>query len=157
MKILVLSDSHCFNENLKRIITKYKNQIDIFIHCGDSSLPIHGPLLTSFNIVVKGNHDIDNFPHYIKYHNICITHGHLYNVYAGYDELIQLCKKLDCHICFHGHTHVPRAERREGYVLLNPGSVSIPKEGNPPTYGIWEGGSFCVKDFDGNIIKEINI
>jgi hypothetical protein len=35
--------------------------------------------------------------------------------------------------------------------------VSIPKEGNPPTYGIWEGGSFCVKDFDGNIIKEINI
>ena len=54
-------------------------------------------------------------------------------------------------------THGPRAERREGYVLLNPGSVSIPKEGNPPTYGILEGGSFCVKDFDGNIIKEINI
>ena len=61
------------------------------------------------------------------------------------------------HVLIHGHTHVPRAERREGYVLLNPGSVSIPKEGNPPTYGIWEGGSFCVKDFDGNIIKEINI
>ena len=59
----------------------------------------------------------------------------------------------------HGHVyhenHLPPL--KNGDVLLNPGSVSIPKEGNPPTYGIWEGGSFCVKDFDGNIIKEINI
>ncbi|MCI9093232.1 MAG: metallophosphoesterase family protein [Coprobacillus sp.] len=131
MKILVLSDSHCFNENLKRIITKYKNQIDIFIHCGDSSLPIHDPLLTSFNIVVKGNHDIDNFPHYIKYHNICITHGHLYNVYAGYDELIQLCKKLDCHICFHGHTHVPTYQIHHNIHFINPGSIMM----NRGTYG----------------------
>ena len=57
----------------------------------------------------------------------------------------------------HGHTHVLRAEKREGYILLNPGSVSIPKEGNPPTYAILEAGRFQIKDFEGNIVKEIEI
>ena len=50
-----------------------------------------------------------------------------------------------------------RAERKEGYVILNPGSVSIPKEGNPPTYAIFEDGVFTIKDFEGNIVKRIDL
>ena len=57
----------------------------------------------------------------------------------------------------HGHTHVLKAEQKEGYVLLNPGSVSIPKEGNPPTYAIFEDGVFTIKDFEGNIVKSIEL
>ena len=63
----------------------------------------------------------------------------------------------DGDILIHGHTHVLRAEQKEGYILLNPGSVSIPKEGNPPTYGIYENGVFLIRDFEGNIVKQINL
>ena len=54
-------------------------------------------------------------------------------------------------------TEVLRAELRKGYTLLNPGSVSIPKEGNPPTYAIYEDGVFSIKDFEGNIVKSIGL
>ena len=50
-----------------------------------------------------------------------------------------------------------KAEQKEGYILLNPGSVSIPKEGNPPTYAVLEDKTFTIKDFDGNIIKEMRL
>ena len=56
-----------------------------------------------------------------------------------------------------GKTHVLRADQKKGYILLNPGSVSIPKEGNPPTYAVLEDKTFTIKDFDGNIIKEMRL
>lgn len=79
-----------------------------------------------------------------------VTHGHVYNT----DNLPPL-KKGD--VLVHGHTHVLKAENMGDYVWLNPGSVSIPKEGNPPTYGVLENGVFAVKDFDGNEIKSIRL
>ena len=51
----------------------------------------------------------------------------------------------------HGHTHVLKAERREGYILLNPGSVSIPKEDSLHSYMIYEDGIFRWKSLDGKI------
>ncbi len=78
------------------------------------------------------------------------THGHVYNQ----DNLPPI---MEGDILIHGHTHVPKAEQKDSYILLNPGSVSIPKEGNPPTYGILEDGVFSIKDFEGKIRKEINL
>ncbi len=37
---------------------------------------------------------------------------------------------------------------------MNPGSVSLPKEGNPNSYGILDGSVFTIWDFDGNKVKE---
>lgn len=76
------------------------------------------------------------------------THGHIYN-----ENHLPPMKKGD--VLLHGHTHVLKAERREGYTLLNPGSVSIPKEGNPPTYAVLENGIFTIKELDGRTVKEI--
>lgn len=81
---------------------------------------------------------------------IYATHGHIYH-----ENHLPPLKNGD--VLIHGHTHVLKAERKEHYTLLNPGSVSIPKEGNPPTYGILEDGSFRIKDFEGNIVKEIGL
>lgn len=78
------------------------------------------------------------------------THGHVYN-----QNNLPPLKNGD--ILIHGHTHVLKAEKMDGYTLLNPGSTSIPKEGNPPTYAVYEDGVFTIKDFDGNIIKEITL
>ena len=76
------------------------------------------------------------------------THGHVYNQ----NNLPPLCEG---DILIHGHTHVLKAEQMKGYILLNPGSVSIPKEGNPPTYAMLEDGVFSIMDFEGNIVKSI--
>ena len=76
------------------------------------------------------------------------THGHVYN-----EENLPPSKEGD--IPIQRHTHVLRADKKEGYTILNPGSVSIPKEGNPPTYAIYEDGRFTIKDFEEQVIKEI--
>ena len=80
--------------------------------------------------------------------NLYATHGHIYN-----ENNLPPLKNGD--ILIHGHTHVLKAEQMEGYILLNPGSVSIPKEGNPPTYAVLENGVFSIMDFEGNIVKSI--
>lgn len=79
---------------------------------------------------------------------IYATHGHVYN-----ENNLPPMKEGD--ILLHGHTHILKAEQREGYILLNPGSVSIPKGGNVPSYAILEDGRFTVKDFDGGEIASI--
>ena len=79
---------------------------------------------------------------------IYATHGHVYN-----EGNLPPMKEDD--ILLHGHTHVLKAEKREGHYLLNPGSVSIPKEGNVPSYGVLEDGKFLIKDFEGNVITSL--
>lgn len=39
--------------------------------------------------------------------------------------------------------------------MLNPGSISLPKENNPNSYAVLEGGEFIVKDFEGNVVKRL--
>ena len=82
--------------------------------------------------------------------NLYATHGHIYN-----ENNLPPLSEGD--VLIHGHTHVLKAERREGYTLLNPGSVSIPKEGNIPTYAILEDGIFTIKGFEGEIVKTLDL
>ncbi len=79
---------------------------------------------------------------------IYASHGHVYH-----EENLPPLKEGD--IFIHGHTHLPRAERREEYILLNPGSVSIPKGGYVHSYGILENGVFTIKGFSGEILQEL--
>ncbi|MDD4353408.1 MAG: metallophosphoesterase family protein, partial [Candidatus Nanoarchaeia archaeon] len=44
--------------------------------------------------------------------------------------------KGDILLC--GHTHIPKCAEHEGFVYMNPGSVSIPKEGSDNIFGISE-------------------
>ena len=41
---------------------------------------------------------------------------------------------------FSGHTHIPLLEKRDGIIMLNPGSVSLPKGGYEPSYAVYDGG-----------------
>lgn len=81
---------------------------------------------------------------------IYITHGHIYHK----DHLPPI-QKGD--ILLHGHTHILTAEREGDITILNPGSVSIPKGGNPPTYGVLEDQVFSILDFEGNKLIEMNL
>ena len=78
------------------------------------------------------------------------THGHLFNQ----DQMPPL-KAGD--ILVHGHTHLLKAEKVNGHYILNPGSTSIPKGGNPATYAILDEQDFKIFDFDGNVVKEAKL
>jgi len=59
-----------------------------------------------------------------------ITHGH-----RGWGaELPPLTAGT---IVVSGHTHVPELRVQGAVTLFNPGSISLPKGGHAPTYGVW--------------------
>lgn len=83
------------------------------------------------------------------------THGHVYNQ----DRLPTL---QDGDILIHGHTHILKAEtiKAEGgrhITVLNPGSVSIPKGGNPNTYAVLENGVYSIRTLEGEVVKELKL
>lgn len=77
-----------------------------------------------------------------------VTHGHVYH-----EEHMPPMKAGD--ILVYGHTHLPKAEAKGPYYVLNPGSVSIPKGGNPPSYAILDEEEFRILDFEGNVLKKL--
>ncbi len=78
------------------------------------------------------------------------THGHIYNK----DHLPPM---REGDILLHGHTHVPCAEEKDGRLILNPGSVSIPKEGSRHSYATLENGVFVFKDLDGREYRRVDL
>jgi putative phosphoesterase len=41
-------------------------------------------------------------------------------------------------ILLYGHTHVFMLKKEDGVIYVNPGSPSFPKNGNPPSYAVFE-------------------
>lgn len=75
---------------------------------------------------------------------IYATHGHKFN-------MSNLPPLMTGDILLHGHTHVPAWTHFDmDNWYLNPGSVSIPKQGSAHSYMIMEDSLFVWKDLDGN-------
>ena len=72
-------------------------------------------------------------------HHFFMTHGHYYYVYTGVEYLREEAQKRGADIVLYGHTHVPYMEQKEGMLILNPGSISLPRQkGRIPTYALIE-------------------
>ena len=96
------------------------------------------PILADYSLLVEG--DL----------RIYATHGHVYNE----QHMLPL---MPGDILIHGHTHIYEAKKAGEQYILNPGSVSIPKGGNPATYAILEDGVFSIKDLNGQVQKSIDL
>ena len=86
-------------------------------------------------------------------HMIFATHGHVFN-----ENTLPPLRNGD--ILLHGHTHIPacRIHTEEGsprYTYLNPGSVSIPKEGSAHGYMMLTDGSFEWKDLESDDVHHV--
>lgn len=138
-KILLLSDSHRDDETLEKILEKHKD-VDLKIHAGDSCYEAYDKHLEE-TLVVLGNHDFGMFPEYIVRPPFFICHGHTFNVYTHFDEMIKLAKHYQCTTIIHGHTHIPYDEICDGIRIINPGSVLI----NRGDYGY---GTYAIIDTD---------
>ena len=69
-----------------------------------------------------------------------LTHGHLHG-----PEAPPPLRPGEILLC--GHTHLPVLRRmKQGFTYLNPGSLSLPKEGTPHSYLTLEDGVFTWRD-----------
>jgi len=147
MKILVVSDSHGHNEQVKKAIDA--ETPDMLIHLGDvcddlSELESWMHVPEKPCIFVKGNCDgyrpqQKNAAVFGLYgHRFLCVHGHLQGVDYGYDRLLYLADENKCDIVLHGHTHVPHDAEFDGSFgkvrVMNPGSVTNPRGGSSRSY-----------------------
>lgn len=178
MKLMFISDIHGSLYWLERALEKAREEKPhTLVFLGD--FLYHGPrnpLPQDYNpqavadrlnacefplAAVRGNCDAEvdqmllHFPMMADYmlilqegRKIYATHGHGYSM----DNLPPLSAK---DVFIQGHTHVPVADVKDGVYVLNPGSISLPKENYPNSYGILDNGKFTVKGFDGQTIKDI--
>lgn len=152
MDILIISDSHGKNDNIKKLLSRFRH-LDLVIHLGDSQCypgtmtglmpcPLH---------IVRGNCDfIPGYPTNdvipLQEHLAFITHGHNHYVKYRFDELRDAAKANGADIAMFGHTHEPCIDDSDSELLiLNPGSIERPRQANGrPSYiflGIDEDGT----------------
>lgn len=101
-------------------------------------------MLLDFSITETCAHLIDGKRH------IVLTHGHVFGENCpprGHIDL--LCQ---------GHTHLPHITRRpDGTAVLNTGSPTFPKGGNPPTFATYEEGLVSLWQLDGTLIDSYQL
>ena len=57
--------------------------------------------------------------------------------YGLIDEVIKMCIRDRCSVALYGHTHVPDVSYCKDVLVMNPGSISRPRQASGrPTYGI---------------------
>jgi putative phosphoesterase len=171
MKLMIASDIHGSYYYCKKLIEAFESEeADKLILLGD--LLYHGPrndlpkeyapkevipLLNGIKekiLCVRGNCDSEvdqmvlEFPIMAEYavimnekQMIYATHGHNFN-----ENRMPPLQYGD--ILMNGHTHVPKFTKHETYVYMNPGSVSIPKEGSSNSYMIMQEGTFVWKSLE---------
>lgn len=141
MKILIVSDTHRENSNFMKALDKEK-PIDLLIHCGDieGSEYLYSQAARCATHMVTGNNDFfSQLPSEklfrIDSHTVFLTHGHRYYASMGPEYLIREALDREADIVMYGHTHKPVAQYENGILVLNPGSLTYPRqEGRRPSY-----------------------
>ena len=172
MKWMIASDIHGNADSCEKMIRRFEEEnADRLVLLGD--LLYHGPrnevtegyqpktvvgMLNGIReklLCVRGNCEAEvdqmmlDFPVMAEYalldtgkKMIFATHGHIWNE----DHLPPL---LPGDVLLHGHTHIPLHTERNGILCVNPGSVTISKNGSPLGYMILEDCLFLWKTLDG--------
>ena len=153
MKIGIMSDTHGSLLYFEKALNALSD-CDFILHGGD--ILYHGPrnplpdgynpkeLATKLNevgniLIAKGNCDSDvdqmviNHPIQTPYLvsqfgklKILLTHGYVESI----EDTIKKAKSMNCNLLIYGHTHIKEFYLDENLIVLNPGSTSIPKDGN---------------------------
>ena len=157
MKALVFSDSHGKLDNLLEVLKQHPDYEAIF-HLGDvvgdeerlrnmTPYPVY---------MVRGNCDYysrckDSLLIEWGGRRIAMCHGHRQINFGGsLKDFYTFGRNQKADIVMFGHTHRPLLEEAEGMILLNPGSISRPRQENKiPIYTVMSA------DEDGNISFEM--
>lgn len=162
MKILIISDSHGMDKNLKYVINKVK-PIDMLIHLGDfnGNYDYIAQLAECPVEAVCGNNDFfcdieDEKLINIADKKVFMSHGHKYGVSYSPDRIKSIGMGQDVDIIMFGHTHIPLIDKTSGVWTINPGSISLPRQANRlPTYIIMDVDNYGDVHFTLKYIKKV--
>lgn len=174
MKTLIISDIHGSYKRLTDVLNT-PHHYDSVILVGDNLY--HGPrnpILEDYNpakvsellnniktpiLAVRGNCDaeVDQMlcdfnimqDYTIIHHNnktIYITHGHLLEPKDA--------PQTKADIFISGHTHIPGFKMVENTLTFNPGSITLPKEAHPATYGYMDDTSLTIYTLDHKVYDQ---
>lgn len=147
MKILAISDNHGDIYAMEEIYSIYEEDIDLWLHCGDSELNEDNPHWQYYK-TVRGNMDVtDAYPisRLEEYYGekFLLVHGHKHRVKSSFSILKKEAEEAGARIALYGHTHVPKVDKEDGIYFINPGSITQPR-------GPIHKGSYAIIDIDGN-------
>jgi len=136
MRVLIISDSHGKTDNIE-LLKRKEEHFDLILHCGDGSAEydfisdfLHAPLTG-----VRGNCDLfsrelSSVNLDIEGKKVHIEHGNRLPVYSD-SELLDFAENNGYDLVLFGHTHVQKKLERRGHIVINPGSISRPRDGFP--------------------------
>lgn len=145
MKILIISDTHGNHDNLE-IVLEQEKPLDLLIHLGDAQRKedyIEAMAECPMEIVAGNNDFYSNLPMEMELkigkYKAFLTHGHYYYVNAGIERIKKEGMGRNADIVMFGHTHKHVVEKDGAMIILNPGSISYPRqEGRRASYIIME-------------------
>ncbi|MGI6019322.1 MAG: metallophosphoesterase family protein [Marvinbryantia sp.] len=145
MKILIVSDTHRSDYNLMRVM-ELERPVDRVIHLGDieeNEGAIQKIVDCPLDIVCGNNDFWCNLPKEkeitLGKYQVFLTHGHTYFVSLDTQMLKREARARGMQIAMYGHTHRPKIETDQGVTILNPGSLSYPRQqGRQPSYIVME-------------------
>ena len=177
MKLLIASDLHGSEHFTKKLLDRFAaegaDQLillgDIYNHGPRNPLPegyhpmgvasLLNPLIEKLT-VIKGNCDSDvdtlisDFEFvseaylFLGEKKVFLQHGDRFSI----DRLPKNCGQ----VFIYGHYHTGFIEERNGVLVANCGSVSLPKGGTPRSYLLMEEDGLYLKDIEGKLITYKN-
>ncbi|MBQ8304051.1 MAG: metallophosphoesterase [Clostridia bacterium] len=153
MRILVFSDSHGNVSALRRALAAQPQASHVFFlgDCLRDIEALEDEFRDKIFHKVSGNCDFGALNPSTAMENlngtlIFYSHGHPYYVKQSTVPFLQAAEKRGAKIALFGHTHSSLIKYENGVYLVNPGSVSMPREGRP---------SYAVIDIEENGIMPI--
>ena len=144
MRAIVFSDSHGVLKNAFKALDE-AGEVDLILHAGDhyrdglklaaeTGLPVKA---------VLGNCDSYSegpLEELIEAtgHRILLVHGHLGGPAQWFGRLFARACGCGASTVIFGHSHTAQIIKEDGLIFFNPGSITIPRDNDRPSYGILE-------------------
>jgi hypothetical protein len=140
-RLLVLSDTHGQISDLEAVLNWAKDSslsggINTAVFLGDGISDLQrGARAAGFSCewkLVRGNNDSDfSIPLSNAFdfngHRFFFCHGHRSSLFNGFQTILAAAKNVNAQAALFGHTHVPYCKKVDDILLINPGSVGMPR------------------------------
>lgn len=173
MQVAFVSDSHGSLDDFKIFMDQVKDA-DKIVHLGD--VLYHGPrnpLPGGYNpkelaeiiknddrfVILKGNCDSEvdqtvtekpinesEMLIGIDHNTFYFHHGHRFSE----EEMVEKAKDYEANVVVYGHSHKKVLKNIDGILVVNPGSLTLPKDGSK-SYGLYDNGVMKLYNLDGSL------
>ena len=141
VRVGVFSDSHGDLRALRDALEK-AGPLDAALFLGDYTTDARVIREAGIPLgVVRGNNDFgspeaDDLVLELGGARVFCTHGHRYGVYFSRDKVVEAAKQKEADVALFGHTHRPLIDNFGGMLVVNPGSVALPRSPIGPTFAM---------------------